>query len=111
MMMTNMRPEDIAAIVMKGIGSDFEELIYAELKAQAEVTARKVAKEIADRISANVVGYRSDADFQNRIDLQFKMIDTDSEPVGEIVDVKHGIPIVVWKSDAHDFVGKKIFIA
>lgn len=98
------RPE----IMTKGIGSDFENLIYTELKAQAEAVAKKVAKEIADRLAAQVTGYRA---FQNRIDLHFNMLSMDSDPVGHVVDSRDGIPVVAWNGDTRDLVGKKIFIA
>jgi hypothetical protein len=107
----DMMPEDIAAIVTKGIGSDFENLIYTELKAQAEAVAKKVAKEIADRLAAQVTGYRASDTFQNRIDLHFNMLSMDSDPVGHVVDSRDGIPVVAWNGDTRDLVGKKIFIA
>lgn len=107
----NMRPEDMAALVTKGIGSNFEELIYQELRAQAEVTARKVAKEIADRLAGEVrAAYVDPLSMSLRMDFNFNMADMNAVPVGEVVGA-HGVPLVSWNCNSEDLIGKKLFAA
>lgn len=106
----NMRPEDMAELVTKGIGSSFEELIYQELRAQAEVTARKVAKEIADRLAAQVKSAYLDPTMSFRMDFDFNMISMDSNPVGEVIGA-NGVPLVSWACDTQKLIGKKLFAA
>jgi predicted DNA binding protein len=105
----DMTPDDITKLVKNGIGSQLEDLIYAELKVQAEATARKVAKEIADRLAAQVNCYKSTMDFTTRVDLTFNMADENSNAIGRVVEVRDGVPVVAWSSDLRDLAGKVIF--
>lgn len=111
MFLEDMKPEDVANLVTKGIGSDFEEMIYATLKAQAEETARKVAKEIADRLAGQVVAVRSPMDLQLKVDMRFNMVDMNTDAAGEVVAVQNGVPVIAWKGDPSKLEGKKLFVA
>lgn len=105
----NMRPEDVVEIVTKGIGSDLEELIYQELREQAENTARKVAKEIADRLACQVQSaFMDPMSMTYRIDLNFNMIDMNSTPVAEVIGNRDAA-MVAWKCNATELIGKKLF--
>ena len=107
----DMMPEDIAKLVKNGIGSQLEDMIYKELRAQAEATTRKVAKEIAERLSAQVRSYKSAVDFATRIDLTFNLVDADTaKAVGTVVDVRDGVPVVAWAPDSAPVKGAKIFV-
>ncbi len=106
----DMTHDDIRELVRNGVGTKLEDMIYEELKVQAESTARKVAKEIAERLSMTVETYRSAADFQTRIDLNFTMSSEPGHPIGKIVAVKNGTPVVAWQAENYEsLVGKKIF--
>lgn len=113
MMMQNMELNDVAKLIRDGIASNLEDLIYAELKAQAETTVRKVAKEIAERVSANITSYQRADDLQTRVDLNFNLVDESATPIGTIVSVYNGVPTVSWSLDSNlqQLVGKSIFSA
>ena len=107
----NVRPEDVAELLTKGIGSNFEELIYQELRAQAEATARKVAKEIADRLAGQVQSaYVDPTSMSFRMDFNFNMVDMAAAPVGEVIGA-NGVPLVSWNCDTQKLIGKKLFAA
>ena len=105
----DMTPDNLAKLVKDGIGSKLEDLIYEELRSQAEATARKVAKEIAERLSAQVHSYKNASDFTTRIDLEFNLIDpNNATPAGTVIDIRDGYPVVAW-GNTRLAVGTKIF--
>jgi hypothetical protein len=111
MFLENMTAEDVANLATKGIGTEFQELIYKQLKAQAELVARQVARQIADRLASQVTAMRTPLSDQLRVDLNFNMIDMAGIPAGEIIDVQNGVPLVAWSGNPKDLKGKKLFVA
>jgi hypothetical protein len=110
MNLSNMRTEDVAALIKQGIGDNFERELYKYFIQEAEAIARKTAKELASRISANVSAARSDANYELRVDMNFTMASERAAIVGSVVDVKNGVPLVAWSGNTAELVGKKVFV-
>ena len=56
--LNNLSVDDLAGLITNGVGNTLEDVLYQDFKAQAEVAARRAAKELAERVSAQITGLK-----------------------------------------------------